>query len=93
METALVLEVIEVAPVSGRLAECIVKCLSGSVRVGDHLCLPVMGSDRFEVLEIHYFQQLVDELETNFGGQLLVAGESIDSLQPGRMLTLCPGDA
>lgn len=74
----------------GRLRECVVKCLEGPVRVGDILCVAdVDRVGRFEVVELRYFQQLVDELESNFGGLALLAGDTLDDLQPHQILTLC----
>ena len=59
------------------LTECLVKCLVGSVSVGQYLQLagPNHIDGYFEVLEIRYFNRLIAELETNFGGQLLLRTE------------------
>ena len=74
MTTSVRLRVVETRPITPTLVECVVKCLVGAARVGQHLQLSensLPGTD-FEVLEIRYFDRLISELETNFGGQLLL---------------------
>jgi hypothetical protein len=68
--------VIEVQPQPPNV-ECVVKCLEGSVRVGDTVRAdgePVgHGLEGFVVQEILYFGQMLAELESNFGGKLLMS--------------------
>jgi hypothetical protein len=84
--------VVETREPKGRLRECVVKCLEGSVRVGDLLC----GAERsgpvgpLEVVELRYYRHLVDELEENFSGLMLLSGSTVDDLKSGQTLTMCP---
>ncbi len=68
--------VIEVHPEPPNV-ECVVKCLEGSVRVGNVVRADGEGEGRaregFVVQEILYFGRMVEELETNFGGKLLMS--------------------
>jgi hypothetical protein len=88
-----VLSVIESQQV-GLQTECVVKVYEGSVSVGDLVALEGAASDprsvRWEILEIRYFQRLIETLETNFGGQLLMVAHGQSGLlpRPGARLVL-----
>jgi hypothetical protein len=88
-----VLNVIESQQI-GLQTECVVKVYEGSVRVGDLVALEGAASDprsvRWEILEIRYFQRLIETLETNFGGQLLMVALGHSGLlpRPGARLVL-----
>jgi hypothetical protein len=81
---SVLLSVVDSRLVTSTLIECVVKCLAGAAHVGQHLQLsgPSRLDGDFEVLEIRYFDRLISELETNFGGQLLLRAAS-DGLIPG----------
>jgi hypothetical protein len=81
-------EVLNVRSVlSGNVAECVVHCLSGPIQVGD---LMHLEEDRiskpFRILEIRYYQHLVRELETNFGGLITLEGDNFELLKAGSRL-------
>lgn len=83
------LMIVDVGDANGRLRECVVKCLEGTVRVGDWLCPSRHPDTSCEVLELRYFSHLVDELECNFGGLALLAGPAVEDIQRGETLILC----
>jgi hypothetical protein len=95
MGEAAVVNVIESRQLGDQI-ECVVEVYEGSVSVGDKVALEGTASDtrspRWEIVEIRYFQHLIDTLETNFGGQLLMVAHGLSGLlpRPGSRLVLMP---
>src|SRR5258707_683307 len=90
-----VVTVIESQEVGDQI-ECVVKVFEGSVRVGDTMAHQGTASDprspRWEIIEIRYFQHLIDTLETNFEGQLVMHAHGLSGLlpRPGSRFVLVP---
>lgn len=82
------LQIVDIGAVLPDCVECMVRCFAGPVRIGDTLRVEGQPADTpFHVAEIRYYQQLVCELETNFGGQVLLSGGDASLLQAGRKLS------
>lgn len=69
----------DVQPAGGRLSEVVLFCLEGRLAVGDRLHVaeaPDGTSEPIdaEVVEIRFFQQMIDGLDPVFSGQVLVSG-------------------
>jgi len=76
--------------------ECVVKCLEGSVHLGDTVRVDDDHEARelegFVVQEILYFDRMVSELEPNFGGKLLLSALGSPSpITPGADLIAISG--
>lgn len=75
----------------GTAIEAGVFCESGSLRVGDHLTALRTKSGQIvsvdlEVLEIKFYDQLVDELEEVFSGNVLLAEHKAGPIETDAIL-------